>query len=160
MRRPSAGRTFAVFALSPVLIATVVSSSAGSGSSVALGSSAFAKPDGEGWGAARPPRIYNGGDPSGPVAEIQWTSWGANVAIGYGLGSIFKPGGGYSADRYRRAASSEPRPLRLTPGLYRASNPLAVKARSLARNLASVVGSEEHLQFWVLGGSAIRPSHL
>lgn len=60
-----------------------------------LGSAAFAKPDGEGWGSARPRRVYNGGDPSGLVTEIQWTSWGSDTAIGYGLGNIFKPHGGY-----------------------------------------------------------------
>lgn len=60
-----------------------------------LGSKAFALPDGEGWGSARPRRVFNGGDPSGLVTEIQWTSWGGDTAIGYGLGNIFKPRGGY-----------------------------------------------------------------
>lgn len=60
-----------------------------------LGSAAFATPNGEGWGSAQPRRVYNGGDPSGLVTEIQWTSWGAHAAIGYGLGNIFKPHGGY-----------------------------------------------------------------
>lgn len=60
-----------------------------------LGSAAFAKPDGEGWGSAQPSRVYNGGDPSGLVTEIQWTGWGSDTAIGYGLGNIFKPHGGY-----------------------------------------------------------------
>lgn len=59
-----------------------------------LGSSAFAKPYGEGWGTARPAKLYNGGDPSGLVKEIPWTR-GGRTAIGYGLGWIFKPGGGY-----------------------------------------------------------------
>ncbi len=60
-----------------------------------LGSSSFAAPDGKGWGTARPVKIFNGGDPSGLVREIQWTSWAGSTAIGYGLGNIFMPHGGY-----------------------------------------------------------------
>jgi hypothetical protein len=71
------------------------SSAAGGPGSVVLGSAAFATPDGEGWGSARPARVFNGGDPSGLVTEIHWTSWGSSTAVGYGLNSIFKPGGGY-----------------------------------------------------------------
>lgn len=60
-----------------------------------LGSPGLAGPFGKGWGMARPHRIFNGGDPSGLVSEIRWTSWGAGTAHGYGMTSIFKPGGGY-----------------------------------------------------------------
>jgi hypothetical protein len=80
------------FALAGVL---VVSGTAASSTNVVLGSTEFAKPHGEGWEASRPAKIYNGGDPSGLVKEIQWTSWGGETATGYGLGYIFKPGGGY-----------------------------------------------------------------
>jgi len=81
-----------------MLVATggvMASSAAGGAGSVILGSAEFAKPDGAGWGSAQPARIYNGGDPSGLVTEIHWTSWGGSTAIGYGLNSIFKAGGGY-----------------------------------------------------------------
>jgi hypothetical protein len=67
----------------------------GAANNVALGSAVFAKPYGEGWGTSRPTKLYNGGDSNGLVKEIQWTSWGGRTAIGYGLGWIFKPGGGY-----------------------------------------------------------------
>jgi hypothetical protein len=71
---------------------------AGADSSVVLGSSSFEEfPGKEGWGKVRPHRIFNGGDPSGLVSEIQWTSWGGKTAIGYGLNSISRPHGGYYA---------------------------------------------------------------
>lgn len=81
-----------LLALAALPLAAGTTAAAGT---VVLGSSAFAKPHGEGWGTARPVRIFNGGDPSGLVKEIQWSGWGAKTAIGYGLGYIFKPQGGY-----------------------------------------------------------------
>jgi len=68
-----------------------------------LGARAFAAPHGEGWATARPARIFNGGDPSGLVTRIHWTSWGGTSAVGYGLNPIFKPQGGY----YSRPAQIE-----------------------------------------------------
>jgi len=62
---------------------------------VVLGSSVFAQPYGEGWGSSRPSLISNGGDPSGHVWHIHWSSWGGPAAFGTGLTAIFKPGGGY-----------------------------------------------------------------
>jgi hypothetical protein len=62
-----------------------------------LGAKAFAGPYGEGWGTVRPPTIFNGGDPSGLVSDIHWSSWGGPTAIGWGRNAIFKPGGGYYA---------------------------------------------------------------
>jgi hypothetical protein len=62
-----------------------------------LGAQAFAGPYGEGWGTVRPPTIFNGGDPSGLVSDIHWSSWGGPTAIGWGRNPIFKPGGGYYA---------------------------------------------------------------
>jgi hypothetical protein len=72
-----------------------LASSGDTASTVVLGSSVFAGRYGEGWGTSRPRRIFNGGDPSGLVREIQWTSWGGSTAIGYGIHFIFKPQGGY-----------------------------------------------------------------
>lgn len=92
IRRATIGVLLAVISTTGGVLA---SSAAGGSGSVVLGSAEFAKPDGEGWGSAQPARVYNGGDPSGLVTEIHWTSWGSSTAIGYGLNSIFKPGGGY-----------------------------------------------------------------
>jgi hypothetical protein len=66
---------------------------------VVLGSTYFLPgPDrGIGRGTPRPKVIFNGGDPSGVVSKIRWTTWGGKAAIGYGLNPIFKPGGGYYA---------------------------------------------------------------
>lgn len=61
---------------------------------VVLGSSSFA-PSGAGFGTGQPSEIFNGGDPSGHVSQIQWTGWGSPVAYGRGLSSIFRPQGGY-----------------------------------------------------------------
>jgi hypothetical protein len=52
---------------------------------------------GSGWGTPRPKTIDNGGDPSGIVEKIRWTTWGGKVAIGYGRNFITKPTGGYYA---------------------------------------------------------------
>jgi hypothetical protein len=85
------------FALTAALAITcsIAACGAAAASNLVLGSPTFAGTGAEGWGNVAPHRIYNGGDPSGLVKEIQWTSWGGRVAIGYGLGWIFKPHGGY-----------------------------------------------------------------
>ncbi len=93
--RKAATRIRAVLVAAIVVgtVGVVVPVAAGS-SGVVLGARAFA-PNGEGWGTVRPSKIFNGGDPSGLVTHIHWTSWGGSSAIGYGLNSIFKPQGGY-----------------------------------------------------------------
>ena len=85
------------FALTAALAITcsIAACGAAAASNLVLGSAAFAGTGGEGWGTSLPAKIFNGGDPSGLVKEIQWTSWGGRTAIGYGLGWIFKPAGGY-----------------------------------------------------------------
>jgi hypothetical protein len=50
---------------------------------------------GLGWGTPRPKTLFNGGDPSGYISKITWTSWGGSIATGSGLNPIFKPQGGY-----------------------------------------------------------------
>jgi hypothetical protein len=77
--------------------------SAGAAANPVLGAKAFAAPSGTGWGTAEPSEIFNGGDPSGSVHEIEWSGWGNPSAIGYGLNPIFKPHGGY----YREPARIE-----------------------------------------------------
>ena len=64
---------------------------------VVLGSKRGALPARYGFGTARPSAIFNGGDPSGLVTHIHWTSWGQSVATGRGLNAIFMPEGGYYA---------------------------------------------------------------
>ena len=66
--------------------------------SVVLGGKVYGAPNGEGWGTVRPEFIYNGGDASGSITDVHWTSWGGPIAIGFGKHPEFKPRGGY----YRR----------------------------------------------------------
>jgi len=123
----------ASYATIAVLLALVLSGggllacdAAGGATDVVIGSAEFAKPDGEGWGTSMPPKLYNGGDPSGLVNEIRWTTWGGSTAIGYGLNSIFKPGGGY----YSRPVIVELRAQKLgkcTPSGPRAYTQLYVR---------------------------------
>jgi hypothetical protein len=69
---------------------------ASSRAAIVLGSAKFTVGgDGEGFGTAHPSEIFNGGDPSGRVTNIDWTSWGGHVATGHGLNAIFRPQGGY-----------------------------------------------------------------
>jgi hypothetical protein len=67
------------------------------GRTVVLGSKRHPLPSGYGFGTAAPGAIFNGGDPSGLVTHIDWTSWGQSVAAGRGLNAIFMPQGGYYA---------------------------------------------------------------
>jgi hypothetical protein len=69
---------------------------------VVLGAKAFA-PNGSGWGTVEPAEIFNGGDPSGLISEVRWTSWGGATASGAGRNPIFKPHGGY----YRKPVAIE-----------------------------------------------------
>ena len=69
---------------------------------VVLGAAAFA-PNGSGWGTSEPTEIFNGGDPSGLITDVRWSSWGGSVAVGSGRNPIFKPHGGY----YRRPVPIE-----------------------------------------------------
>jgi hypothetical protein len=41
---------------------------------------------GSGFGLVKPSTIDNGGDPSGVVIHISWTSWGGSQAVGTGIG--------------------------------------------------------------------------
>jgi hypothetical protein len=63
-------------------------------SAIVLGAKNFVT-GGEGWGTSQPSTIYNGGDPSGRVTDIRWSTWGQSTALGSGLNAIFKPEGGY-----------------------------------------------------------------
>jgi len=45
-----------------------------------------------GYGTVRPPEINGGGDPSGVVTNISWSSWGGPQATGTGNGWWVPPG--------------------------------------------------------------------
>src|SRR5580658_8288630 len=56
-----------------------------------LGSEVFAGRAGVGWGTYKPNEIFNGGDPTGQIEDIDWSSWGGPTAIGYGTGLYVGP---------------------------------------------------------------------
>jgi hypothetical protein len=85
-----------------VLVVASVSTPVIAGARIVLGVKTFA-PHGKGWGTVEPRELFNGGDASGSVTEIDWRSWGGPTAIGFGKNPIFKPGGGY----YGRLATIE-----------------------------------------------------
>jgi hypothetical protein len=57
-----------------------------------LGQPAGVFASGAGFGQVRPTRIFNGGDPSGLVTGIVWTSWGGSRATGTGTSVYVGPG--------------------------------------------------------------------
>lgn len=62
-------------------------------------------------GAHRGSRLVNGGDLSGLIRDIQWSSWGGPEARGKGRHSIFRPGGGY----YRQSVTIQLRAKQVGP---------------------------------------------
>jgi hypothetical protein len=45
----------------------------------------------EGFGEVRPATVFNGGDPTGLVTKISWSSWGSSTATGTGLSDYVGP---------------------------------------------------------------------
>ena len=62
-----------------------------------LGSPSHLAPAAKGYGRAAPRHIFNGGDPSGEVAKLEWRHWGAATAMGRGVTWLLRPEGGYYA---------------------------------------------------------------
>lgn len=50
-----------------------------------------------GYGQVRPHEIFNGGDPSGGVSDITWTSWGGSIAVGTGTAEWVPDGAAVAA---------------------------------------------------------------
>ena len=46
---------------------------------------------GQGFGKVRPAEVSNGGDPTGTVSGITWSSWGGNQATGTGMSDYVAP---------------------------------------------------------------------
>ena len=62
-----------------------------------LGSPSHLAPAATGYGKSAPRHIFNGGDPSGEVAKLEWSHWGAATAKGRGVTWLLRPEGGYYA---------------------------------------------------------------
>jgi hypothetical protein len=84
--------------LAALLLATTLPSvTAAASDEPVLGSPSHLAPAGKGWGRAHPGHVFNGGDPSGEVARLEWRDWGAPRAKGHGLTWLLRPEGGYYA---------------------------------------------------------------
>jgi hypothetical protein len=90
-------------ALAATIPLALAAPSSGAAARVVLGGAIYGGERGEGWGTARPHTIFNGGDPSGLISNVHWSSWGGAEAHGRGRHPIFKPGGGY----YRHAVAAQ-----------------------------------------------------
>jgi hypothetical protein len=62
-----------------------------------LGSASHLAPAAKGYGKAAPHHLFNGGDPSGEVAKLEWRNWGGPTATGRGVTWLLRPEGGYYA---------------------------------------------------------------
>jgi hypothetical protein len=69
-----------------------------------LGQPAGVVAHGAGFGLIRPSRIFNGGDPTGLVTGVAWTSWGGASATGTGASEYVGPGQSVAAGRGEAAA--------------------------------------------------------
>jgi hypothetical protein len=76
---------------------------------VVLGGVVYGAPSGTGWGSIRPKLISNGGDASGTLLHVHWSSWGGAVAHGSARHPIFRPAGGY----YRKPVVAELKAIRI-----------------------------------------------
>jgi hypothetical protein len=47
---------------------------------------------GAGFGQVKPAKIFNGGDPTGLVTKLAWSSWGGAKATGSGMSDYVGPG--------------------------------------------------------------------
>ena len=100
-------------------------------------------PGGKGWGTKAPAIVYNGGVPSGLIDHIRWRNWGAPVAYGSGITSIYKPNGGY----YPQQVPAELRAEDL--GRCRPGGPLTYR-RLYVRNPLKPGGPVDQWRLWSL----------
>jgi hypothetical protein len=57
-----------------------------------LGRAAGVFAHGTGFGQVKPTKIFNGGDPTGLVTHVVWTSWGGSRAVATGVSDYVGPG--------------------------------------------------------------------
>ena len=58
---------------------------------------------GTGFGQVKPAKIFNGGDPTGLVTHVVWTSWGGGRAVATGISDYVGPGQSVAAGTEERA---------------------------------------------------------
>jgi hypothetical protein len=75
----------------PATPAVPTPSATATGPAPVLGQLAGVFAQGQGFGQVEPPKIFNGGDPTGLVTHITWQSWGSRRAIGSGTAEYVGP---------------------------------------------------------------------
>lgn len=79
----------------------------GAATAAATGSPVLAgpwAPGQKGYGHAKPHTIFNGGDPTGLVRAIHWTSWGGKRATGTGTAEWVGPNQSVAAGKFEPGA--------------------------------------------------------
>lgn len=71
----------------------------------------------KGYGSARPSTIFNGGDPTGLVTGVTWSSWGGSQAAGTGM-AYYDPPGKPVTDSVRERATVVAFDLTTCDGTY------------------------------------------
>jgi PAB1-binding protein PBP1 len=61
-------------------------------------------PSVKGYGTVQPARVFNGGDPTGDIWDITWSSWGGEQAIGTGTSYGIPPGAASVAESVKEPA--------------------------------------------------------
>ncbi len=131
-----------------VLAATLTPVTSAAADEPVLGSPGHLAPEAKGWGKAQPRHVFNGGDPSGYVAQLEWRHWGRPTATGRGVTWLLRPEGGYyAAARPDRAPRRGARHL---PRRHRGLHPAGVPGRPPPRRpgrppLAPLGGRRRHL---------------
>src|SRR5258706_15259790 len=89
MQTPATASTAPTSAVTPA--ATSSPSGRPAGPVPTLGRPAGVFAHGQGFGQVRPPKIFNGGDPTGVVAPLVWRGWGGAQAVATGVSDYVGP---------------------------------------------------------------------
>jgi len=92
MPAPATASTAPASAATPATSSPSVPASASPAGRVpTLGRPAGVFAHGQGFGQVRPPKIFNGGDPTGLVTHLVWRSWGGAQAVATGISDYVGP---------------------------------------------------------------------
>ena len=86
------GAPAATSASAPAASPSVSASACPAGAVPTLGQLAGDFAQGTGFGQVKPAKIFNGGDPTGLVTHVVWTSWGGAQAVATGVSDYVGPG--------------------------------------------------------------------
>jgi hypothetical protein len=88
---PAATASAVATPVTPATPAVPTPSATATGPAPVLGQLTGVFAQGQGFGQVEPPKIFNGGDPTGLVTHITWQSWGSRRAIGSGTAEYVGP---------------------------------------------------------------------